>query len=150
MNAFVCIFVYLHNTLNFDNIFQIFAFPSFHLLFILLDCGSPNSPGNGTVELTDAGTTTYGATATQSCNTGFYLTGVTNITCGADGSWSEAAVTCTFSTFKGNLHIVTIISQLMQLWTSYRSFISLELFWPVETLVKNIIKHLDYGNNIKL
>ena len=37
---------------------------------------------------------------------------------------------------------LTIISQLMQLWTSYRSIMSLELFWPVQTLAKNIIKTL--------
>ena len=67
------------------------------------DCGSPTSPGNGTIELTDAGTTTYGATATQSCNIGFDLTGVANITCRADGNWSNPAVTCII---KGNLHII--------------------------------------------
>ena len=67
------------------------------------DCHSPASPRNGTVELADAGTTTYGSTAIQSCNTGFDLIGVTNITCGADGKWSNPSVTCTL---KRNLHIV--------------------------------------------
>ena len=76
------------------------------LLFIPQDCGSLTTPGNGTVKLTEAGTTTYGATATQSCNTGFDLSGVVNITCGADGNWSDPAVTCII---KGNLCTVAII-----------------------------------------
>ena len=84
--------------------------------FTSTDCHLPASPGNGTVVLTDAGTTTYGSTATQSCNTGFDLIGVTNITCGADGNWSNPTVTCTI---KGNLHIVysrnNIISQFMHI-----------------------------------
>ena len=73
------------------------------------DCGSLTTPGNGSVQLTVAGTTTYGATATQSCNTGFDLTGVTTITCGADGNWSDPAITCTI---KGNLYTVTVIISL--------------------------------------
>ena len=84
-------------------LFLIFAFlsSSFCISFyISQDCGSPTSPGNGTIELADTGTTTYGATATQSCNIGFDLTGVANITCGADGNWSSPAVNCII---KGNL-----------------------------------------------
>ena len=42
----------------------------------------------------DAGATPYVTTATQSCNIGFDLTGVANISCGADGNWSSPAVTC--------------------------------------------------------
>ena len=73
-----------------------------HVFVFLIsqDCGLPTSPDNGTIELIDAGTTTYGTTATQSCDIGFDLTGVANITCGADGNWSNQAVTCII---KGNL-----------------------------------------------
>ena len=78
---------------------------SYICYFISQDCGSPTSPGNGTIELTDAGTTTYGATATQSCNIGFDLTGVENITCGDDGNWSSPAITCII---KGYLFTVEI------------------------------------------
>ena len=95
-----------------SNLLYLFLIVEFHstsFIFIFLpqDCGSPTSPVNGTIELTDVGTTTYGATATQSCNIGFDLTGVTNITCRADGSWGDAAVTCTI---KGNLYTVDLFS----------------------------------------
>ena len=81
-------------------IFAFFSSSSCSSFYISKDCGSPSSPGNGTIELADTGTTTYGATATQSCNIGFDLTGVANITCGADGNWSSPAVNCII---KGNL-----------------------------------------------
>ena len=42
-----------------------------------------------------AGVTTYGASATQSCNTGYDLSGTVVIFCGTDGSWSAPPVTCT-------------------------------------------------------
>ena len=71
--------------------------------FIPSDCGSPTSPDNGTVILTEAGITTYGASATQSCNIGFNLTGVIDIKCGAGGNWSDPAVSCTI---KGYLHTI--------------------------------------------
>ena len=64
-----------------------------------LDCGSPTSPDKGYVDLTGAGITASGAIATQSCNIGFTLTGVANITCGAEGNWSDPAVTCTIKGF---------------------------------------------------
>ena len=82
--------------------FAILSCSSCICFFFLIsqDCGSPTSPGNGTIELIDAGKTTYGTTATQSCNIGFDLTGVANITCGADGHWSSPVVTCII---KGNL-----------------------------------------------
>ena len=48
--------------------------------------------------LTTPGVTTYGATATQSCKTGYTLSGNTVILCKSTGSWS-ASVTCSI---KGN------------------------------------------------
>ena len=90
--------------------FTLFLISAFLNTFLVViyspDCGSLTTPGNGTVKLTEAGTTTYGATATQSCNTGFDLSGVVIITCGADGNWSDPAITCTI---KGNLYTVAII-----------------------------------------
>ena len=65
------------------------------VFLIPLDCGPPIVPDNGSVELTDDGVTTYDASATQSCQIGYNLSGVVNITCGADGNWSDPAVTCT-------------------------------------------------------
>ena len=65
------------------------------ICFIPSDCGSPINPDNGTVILTEAGITTFGADATQSCNIGYDVIGIANITCGADGNWNGSAVTCT-------------------------------------------------------
>ena len=88
-------------------LFLIFAFFNASLIAIYSqDCGSLTTPGNGSVQLTVAGTTTYRATATQSCNTGFDLSGVVNVTCGADGNWSDSAITCTI---KGKVFTVAMI-----------------------------------------
>ena len=57
------------------------------------DCGSPPKPNHGTVALNMPGLTTYGATATQSCKTGYTLSGDTVILCKSTGSWS-ASVSC--------------------------------------------------------
>ena len=59
------------------------------------DCGSPATPIDGTVILAEAGKTTFGATATQSCNEGYDLAGESNIRCQANGTWSAQPVTCT-------------------------------------------------------
>ena len=70
---------------------------------LFTDCGDPPTPANGTVSLTNTGpiispsgttATTPGATATQSCNTGYNLSGTTDISCGTNGSWSDQPVTC--------------------------------------------------------
>ena len=58
-----------------------------------LDCGDPPAPTNGQVVLTEAGVTTEGATATQSCNAGYQMSGDGSLVCQASGSWSES-VTC--------------------------------------------------------
>ena len=60
----------------------------------MTDCASPSAPSHGTVKLTVTGVTTYGATATQSCNTGYKHSGSTIIQCQANGKWS-ASLTCT-------------------------------------------------------
>jgi hypothetical protein len=55
-------------------------------------CGVLAAPTNGTVAAT---VTTYGATATYACSTGYGATGALTRTCQADGTWSGAAPTCT-------------------------------------------------------
>ena len=64
------------------------------ILLILTDvnCGSLTDPANGHVTLT-AGTT-FGQTATYSCNTGYNLVGDSTHTCQATGNWSGSAPTC--------------------------------------------------------
>ena len=78
-----------------------------HNLYVV-DCGEPTTPASGKVTLTQAGVTTFGATATQSCNPGYDLSGSAGISCGADGSWSASPVTCTLKgmhTTKCECHI---------------------------------------------
>ena len=60
--------------------------------FLLLDCGGLNSPANGAVDTT-AGTT-YGKTATYTCNVGFNVQGDATRLCGADGLWAGNAPIC--------------------------------------------------------
>ena len=59
---------------------------------IVVDCGTLNAPANGQVSHT-AGTT-FGQTATYSCDTGYNLVGDSNHTCRATGVWSGCAPTC--------------------------------------------------------
>ena len=67
-----------------------------HMTYLLIsavvDCGSLTDPANGSVNHT-AGTT-FGQTATYSCNTGYNLVGDSIRTCQATGNWSGTAPTC--------------------------------------------------------
>ena len=57
-----------------------------------VNCGQPDDPDdNGRV---DVGTTTFGSTATYSCNAGYILTGSETVECQADRSWSDTAPAC--------------------------------------------------------
>ena len=56
-----------------------------------MDCGSLTDPPNGQVTLT---ATTFGQTATYSCNTGYSLVGNSTRSCQATGNWSQSAPTC--------------------------------------------------------
>jgi hypothetical protein len=57
-----------------------------------VDCGTPDpAPANGSLSHT---TTTYGSTATYSCDAGYGLVGAETVTCQADGTWSGSAPTC--------------------------------------------------------
>ena len=57
-----------------------------------MNCGSLTDPVNGVVDHT-AGTT-FGQTATYSCNTDYNLVGANTRTCQAAGEWSGKAPTC--------------------------------------------------------
>jgi len=56
-----------------------------------VDCGALSSPANGNVSYA---ATTYGSTATYSCNSGYTLSGSPSRTCDGSGSWSGAAPAC--------------------------------------------------------
>ena len=62
------------------------------LILTALDCGTLTDPDNGQVDHT-AGTT-FGQTATYSCNTGYNLVGDSSRTCHSKGNWSGSAPTC--------------------------------------------------------
>ena len=62
------------------------------LLSTVVDCNALSDPANGQVSHT-AGTT-FGQTATYSCNTGYNLVGDNTRTCQGAGEWSGSASTC--------------------------------------------------------
>ena len=60
--------------------------------FIVVDCGPLTNPDNGQV-VTSHGTT-FGSTATYTCDTGYTLSGSQTRTCGADGVWTLFTPVC--------------------------------------------------------
>ena len=56
------------------------------------DCMGLAAPTNGSVDM--SGGTTFGETATYSCDSGYSLSGSTTRMCDATGSWSGSAPTC--------------------------------------------------------
>ena len=62
------------------------------LILTVVDCGTLTNPANGQVSHT-AGTT-FGQTATYSCDTGYNLVGDSIRRCQADGMWSGNEPTC--------------------------------------------------------
>ena len=61
------------------------------LLSTAVDCSALANPANGQVSTTG---TTFGQTATYSCNTGYNLMGDNTRTCEAGGEWSGSEPTC--------------------------------------------------------
>ena len=61
------------------------------LILAVVDCGNLTDPANGQVNTSG---TTFGQTATYSCNTGYNLVGDSSHTCQATGVWSGSAPTC--------------------------------------------------------
>lgn len=66
----------------------------------VVDCGNLQNPDFGTVVLTG---TTFGSTATYSCQNGYLLQGRTTRFCQASGDWSGEAPTCV-----GELRVVKL------------------------------------------
>ena len=56
------------------------------------DCGALTDPANGQVSHTDG--TTFGETATYSCDAGYNLVGDRTRTCQVTGVWSGSTPTC--------------------------------------------------------
>ena len=70
----------------------------------VVDCGSLTDPANGQVDLTSG--TTFGQTATYSCNTAYNLVGDSTRTCQATGVWSGSAPTCEGMLVKSDLNLL--------------------------------------------
>lgn len=76
------------------------------ILYIVVDCGQPD-PADPNGKLTvDA--TTFGSTATYSCNYGYYIHvvrgGAETIMCLASGEWSDTAPACKRTSITNNNH----------------------------------------------
>ena len=67
----------------------------------VVDCGNLTDPASGSVTHTSG--TTFGQTATYSCNTGYNLVGDSTRTCQAVGNWSRSAPTCQSMLLKSDL-----------------------------------------------
>ena len=59
---------------------------------VSVDCGSLINPNNGLVDTSPG--TTFGSTATYTCDTGYTLSGSQSRTCGADGNWTSSVPFC--------------------------------------------------------
>lgn len=71
------------------------------MFHVFLDCGNLTSPEHGFINLTG---TTYGQTATFSCQPGYYPIGETLLSCTPNGTWSSEQPTCRLlSDFCGGL-----------------------------------------------
>ena len=69
-----------------------FTLLSIFLILAVVDCGNLTDPANGQVNHTSG--TTFGQTATYSCNTGYNLVGDSTHTCQATVEWSGSVPTC--------------------------------------------------------
>ena len=76
------------------------------LILTVVDCPSLTDPANGSVTHTSG--TTFGQTATYSCNTGYNLVGDSIRTCQATGEWSGSAPTCEGMLLKGDSTISNV------------------------------------------
>ena len=77
------------------------------LISTVVDCGSLTDPANGSVTHTSG--TTFGQTATYTCNTGYNLVGDSTRTCQATGEWSGSAPTCEGMLLKDDLTYIACI-----------------------------------------
>ena len=62
------------------------------IILIVVDCGNLTDPAQGKVNYTSG--TTFGQTATYTCNMSYNLVGDSTRTCQATGQWSGSAPTC--------------------------------------------------------
>ena len=68
------------------------ASPVMHLINKVVDCGSLTDPDNGQVNTPSV--TTFGSTATYTCNMGYMLSHQQTVMCSSNGTWSPASPSC--------------------------------------------------------
>ena len=108
---------------------------------MISDCGIINNPPNGQVHLTNHNTT-YGSSATFSCDTGYSMYTSTNKTetnCTENDSWSTDTFTCTIRGQKILIplrYFVKLLSQFV-----FRSFLK-KLDYKILKKVIHTIKTL--------
>ena len=61
----------------------------YNFFFFHVDCGPLSDPDNGQVDTSEG--TTYGKTATYTCNPGYRFLGDDTRLCQTDGQWSDGA-----------------------------------------------------------
>ena len=79
------------------------------LILAVVDCGTLTDPANGQVNHT-AGTT-FGQTATYSCNIGYNLVGNNTRVCQDTANWSQNAPTCDGMLLNGDLNFCNICTR---------------------------------------
>ena len=79
------------------------------LLSTAVDCGALPDPANGQVNTTVG--TTFGQTATYSCNIGYNLVGNSIRMCQATGLWSGSAPTCERMLCSIDHQVYTVVSR---------------------------------------
>ena len=98
------------------------------LFLTAVNCGTLTSPVNGRVSHT-AGTT-FGKTATYSCNTGYDLVGSSARTCQSTRRWSGSAPTC-----QGNYFVELASNAILLYSRKYWQSLNLAV-WPQTDLKK--------------
>ena len=75
-----------------------------------MDCGALTNPANG--QVSHIGGTTFGQTATYTCDPGYTLEGGNTRMCQATGNWSESepACQCTLLLKFEYLHFHTVLA----------------------------------------
>ena len=87
------------------------------LIYIAVDCGTLTNPVNG--QVTHTAGTTFGRTATYSCNTGYNLVGDSTRTCQATRVWSGSPPSC-----QGSYRMLSVLFCTLNVHNKVKSFLN--------------------------
>ena len=91
MLMFKCILLLYIPSLCWDVLVSDFSMIFSFILLTVVDCGTPEMPTNGAIDLRS---TTFDSTVQYACNTGYSLVGQNTSVCQADGEWSSRPPSC--------------------------------------------------------